>query len=91
MPKHTCHAEGCSELVPPTMLMCKRHWRMVPRQMRIAVWRWYLPGQELAKNPTRQYLGAANSAIQAVAEKERERAAKLAAKHPEFDFGPDPG
>lgn len=70
-PRHTCHAAGCTEIIPPKMLMCLRHWRMVPRVLQREVWRTYRPGQENDKNPTHDYLMAAHHAIEAVAEKER--------------------
>ena len=52
------------------MLMCKRHWYMVPSHMRNAVWATYVPGQEVTKTPTLDYLEAAMAAINAVADAE---------------------
>jgi hypothetical protein len=69
--RHTCHANGCNNSVPPRMLMCLRHWRMVPRPLQQAVWATYVPGQEIRKDPTGNYLDAARAAINAVAERER--------------------
>lgn len=69
-PAHHCHAKDCNREVPPKMLMCARHWRMVPRSLQDAVWATYRPGQEISKTPTLEYLGAAQDAIRAVAEKE---------------------
>lgn len=65
---HTCHARGCTIAVPPKMLMCRRHWFLVPKALRDAVWRTYHPGQERTKDPTSEYLAAAHAAIEAVAE-----------------------
>ena len=70
MSVHTCHAAGCSVEVPPKMLMCRRHWYMVPKPMRDEVWRTYRPGQEDDKAPSDDYLMAMDAAIRAVAEKE---------------------
>ena len=67
---HTCHARGCSVPVPEKMLMCLRHWRMVPRELKAGVWMHYRPKQEILKDPTPKYLEAARAAIQAVAERE---------------------
>lgn len=67
---HTCHAEGCSKVVPPKLLMCLRHWRMVPRDLQQAVWALYRPGQEIDKRPTMEYLEVMQEAIDAVAAKE---------------------
>lgn len=67
---HTCHARDCTKNVPPRMLMCAPHWRKVPSDLQDAVWATYVPGQEITKTPTREYLIAAKNAINAVAEKE---------------------
>lgn len=64
---HTCHARDCQRTVPPRMLMCRTHWRMVPRPLQDAVWDTYVPGQEERKDPTMDYLDAAEAAIAAVA------------------------
>lgn len=48
------------------MLMCKRHWLMVPKPLRRDVWRNYRAGQEQRKDPTPEYLAAAKAAIAAV-------------------------
>lgn len=68
--RHTCHAIGCDREVPPRLLMCARHWRMVPTPLQAKVWVHYVPGQEVRKDPTRAYLEAASAAIKAVAERE---------------------
>lgn len=68
---HTCHAESCQVPVPPKMLMCRKHWYMVPAPLRREVWRVYRPGQEIDKNPSSEYLDVMRAAIDAVAEKER--------------------
>jgi hypothetical protein len=70
---HTCHARGCATEVPPKLLMCLKHWRMVPRDKQREVWRTYRPGQEVDKQPSEAYLIAANAAIDAVAAKERKQ------------------
>lgn len=67
---HTCHATGCQIEVPPAMLMCRPHWAKVPKPLQRQVWANYQPGQEITKTPTRDYLGAARNAINAVALKE---------------------
>lgn len=67
---HYCHAKGCRTEVPPKLLMCARHWRMVPRSLQQAVWRTYRPGQEVDKRITDRYVEAATAAINHVAELE---------------------
>lgn len=68
---HLCHAQGCRKSVHPRMLMCPKHWYMVPKPLRDAVWAAYVPGQERRKDPTNEYLEAAQTAIAAVADKEK--------------------
>lgn len=70
-PPHFCHALGCKVEVPPKLLMCLRHWRMVPKDLQARVWRTYRPGQEITKDPTEEYLEAADTAIRAVAQAEK--------------------
>lgn len=69
-PLHLCHAKGCPVTVPPKLLMCPTHWRMVPPAAQRAVWATYVKGQEIRKDPTDAYLAAADAAILAVAKKE---------------------
>jgi hypothetical protein len=56
---HTCHAFGCETPVAPKLLMCRRHWFMVPKAAQKAVWDTYRPGQERTKDPSPEYLLAA--------------------------------
>lgn len=70
MSKHVCHAKKCKVEVPPKMLMCRKHWYMVPKKIQQRVWKHYVPGQEISKTPTRKYLKAAQAAVDAVAERE---------------------
>jgi len=67
---HTCHAVDCERSVPPQMLMCKRHWFMVPPVIRSRVWATYQDGQCDTFNPTSAYCQAAKAAVIAVAKKE---------------------
>ncbi len=68
---HKCHARDCGVAVPPEMLMCRRHWRMVPRKVQLAVWRHFRPGQEVEKDPSEAWHRAADAAIGFVAKSER--------------------
>lgn len=63
MTTHHCHAVGCNTVVPPKLLMCPRHWRLVPGALQAAVWKTYAPGQEIRKDPTDAYIHAAKAAI----------------------------
>ena len=61
--------------------MCLKHWRMVPRTFQDDIWKHYVPGQEIKKNPTSDYLKAQQRAVAMVVMKERgisvEEAAEL--------------
>lgn len=67
MTPHHCHAEGCTKDVPPKMLMCRRHWAKVPRQLQRLVWRHYRIGQEISKAPSAAYMAAQRLAVASVA------------------------
>ena len=69
-PKHLCHATRCKVIVPPKMLMCRKHWYMVPKNLRDEVWSRYVPGQEIRKDPSSEYLDVMRRVIEAVAAKE---------------------
>ena len=67
---HSCHAHACNVMVPPAMFMCRRHWFMVPKPLRDAIWATYRRGQETDKNPSDPYLKNASEAVKMVAAKE---------------------
>lgn len=68
--QHTCHAMGCDEHVPPAMFMCRRHWFMVPKDMRNEIWRTYRPGQESTYRPSAAYIAASTTAVNWLADHE---------------------
>jgi len=43
---------------------CKPHWYRLPKHLRDRIWAAYVPGQEITKTPSREYIDAAN-AVQA--------------------------
>lgn len=59
---HHCHWPGCGTQVPPKLWGCKKHWYMLPESLRNAIWREYVPGQEVSKNPSRAYVAVARQA-----------------------------
>jgi len=67
---HHCHATACKTEVPPEMLMCRKHWYMVPRELRMRVWATYRRGQCDDWKPSGAYCEAAKAAVIAVADKE---------------------
>lgn len=74
MMTHTCHATDCTTAVPPEMWGCKKHWFMVPKALRDAIWRTYRVGQCDDLNPSREYLTVARAAVVSVAKSEGIRA-----------------
>jgi hypothetical protein len=69
MSGHRCRAVACAVEVEPHLLMCKRHWFMVPKPLRQRVWQTYRAGD---------YLDAAKAAIAAIAAvEEREFGGRL--------------
>lgn len=68
---HHCHAVGCKTPVPPSKLMCPKHWAMVPGLIRASVCATYRPGQCDDMRPSREWLKAARLAINAVRDMER--------------------
>lgn len=57
--KHMCHWPGCPTPVPPAMWGCKPHWFALPKKLRDLIWLTYVPGQEITKTPSADYLDAA--------------------------------
>lgn len=78
---HTCHWPGCEKEVPPAKWGCASHWFTLPRDLRNRVWAAYVPGQEITKTPSPEYLAVARE-VRAWAldhERNRQRAAELLA------------
>lgn len=56
---HHCHWTGCTKKVSPAMWGCKTHWFKLPARLRARIWREYRPGQEVTKDPSREYIDVA--------------------------------
>jgi hypothetical protein len=56
---HECHWPGCNKQVPPAMWGCKKHWFLLPRDLRNKVWHTYRPGQEITLTPSKEYVAVA--------------------------------
>jgi hypothetical protein len=54
----------------PELLMCRGHWKLVPRQLQLRVMGEYRQGQCDDKRPSREWIEAAQAAIEQVAERE---------------------
>lgn len=74
---HTCHARGCKVVTKPEMLMCFRHWKIVPAILQREVWKHYRHGQCDDKQPSKEWMKAADDAIAAVYDKEKTRKGNL--------------
>ena len=61
-PPHTCHWPGCEREVPPEMWGCQTHWYKLPKTLRDRIWAVYVPGQEITKTPSAEYLRVAREA-----------------------------
>lgn len=78
---HGCHAIGCEKAVPPKMLFCLKHWRMVDADIQRLVWATYVPGQESRKDPTVRYLIVQSMAVAWVAGREGKLDKEKQSKH----------
>lgn len=59
MTQHLCHWPGCKRAVPPRVWGCKSHWFMLPVHLRNDILRAYVPGQEVTKTPSEEYVKVA--------------------------------
>lgn len=57
--RHTCHWPGCTTSCPPKHWGCRHHWYRLPHRLRQLVWMAYVPGQEIRKDPSPEYLAIA--------------------------------
>lgn len=64
---HECHWPGCGKQVPPAAWGCKRHWFMLPKEIRDRIWRAYRAGQEEDLKPSTDYFAAARAAQEWIA------------------------
>ncbi len=71
-----CQAKGCGTDVAPDMLMCDRHWALVPASLRDSIEVTYRPGQELDGAASAEYVAFAAAAVAAVAHQETRRASR---------------
>jgi hypothetical protein len=69
---HDCVVPGCPVRLHARYLMCRPHWRMVPRGLQAGVYRHYRRGQT-ARTASDDYLAAAQAAVAAVQKAERTR------------------
>ena len=65
--RHPCHG-GCGRTCKPAFWGCARCWFRLPNRLRTKIWRTYRPGQEIDKNPSADYLAAADEVQQWIKE-----------------------
>lgn len=58
---HHCHWPGCEKKISPAMWGCPRHWYLIPANLRRRIWATFMPGQELSKTPSLDYIKAATA------------------------------
>lgn len=68
MAAHHCHWPGCDKSVPPKLWGCKMHWYSLPQHLRELIWDTYIPGQEITKTPSKEYIEAAKKVQQWIKE-----------------------
>ena len=59
--KHMCHWPGCEKEVAPQLWGCRGHWCSLPKHLRDRIWQTYVPGQEISKTPSAEYIAAAHA------------------------------
>jgi hypothetical protein len=74
--RHACHWPGCAKEIPPRRLMCRSHWKTLPPAIRSAVWNAYRPGQEIDRDPSREYVTAARAAQEWALDREQKLRAR---------------
>lgn len=70
---HRCHAPRCDIEVPPRMFACRGHWFALPKPLRDRIWATYEEGQEIRKDPSPEYMEAAQAAVDWLAAREMAR------------------
>lgn len=61
---HKCAADGCRKEISLALLMCHKHWKLVPKQLQRAIWR------TVNDRDRNRYFAHVADAIVAVAEAE---------------------
>lgn len=62
---YPCPATDCPLSVGDHLLMCRKHWRQVPAELQVAVWRTYR-ARDRGDSERRAHLAACRRAIKAV-------------------------
>ena len=70
---HKCAARSCDKRISLNLLMCGRHWMLLPRRIRERIWSEYHKGIADGTHPTGAYALAVDEAVRAVDGKELAR------------------
>jgi len=65
--KNTCHANNCKYPIKPSLFMCRKHWNMVNKELKMELYKHYRKGQEIDKEPSEAYVSTARKCIDSVA------------------------
>ena len=63
---HKCAADGCDVIVATDLLMCRKHWFKVPKDIRDRVWAGYRRGLDA------EYDAAVAAAVDAIRKREQD-------------------
>jgi hypothetical protein len=83
---HDCHWPGCGRAVPPARWGCARHWKLLPKALRDAIWAAYRPGQEIDATPSRRYLEVARDVQRWIAQTHPPKAKVPVETHAQTDL-----
>lgn len=83
MTAHTCPAVDCGEPCPPKMLICPKHWVIVPKNLRNALLRHWRRDQHRDQRPSLAYVDASHRAIAAIARAEGKRYVRASLVNPD--------
>lgn len=61
--EHKCHHPTCEKHIARPMFACAHHWFALPARLRSALMKVYRPGQEVDKQPSREYMDAAQACL----------------------------
>ena len=62
---HCCPMPGCGRPIKAKFVLCADHWHTFPKEIQTRVWRHFRRGQDLDDKPSREYIAAAQAAIDA--------------------------
>jgi hypothetical protein len=64
----TCRAIGCTRTLPPYVFMCRKHWRLVPGDLKREVWRNYTVAKAKGRQLSEEWDALIVKVVEAVAQ-----------------------